>query len=111
MTSPSLRPPTSLIIGPAGSGKTTSLVTLLQNGLVVRMLATEPTAPNRVLEEARKRNVDSSKFDWQYISPTPPSWSALLDKAKIVNTMSLKDIADMKGGIAKTQGQQFIRFI
>lgn len=107
----SLRPPTTLIIGPAGAGKTSSLSTLLSQGLTVRMLATEPTAPNRVLEEAKRRNIDSSKFDWQYVSPTPPSWSALLDKAKIVNTMSLKDIADMKGGIAKPQGQQFIRFI
>jgi len=75
------------------------------------MLATESSAPNRVLEEARKRNIDSSRFDWQFISPTPPSWDSLLEKARIVNQLSLKDISDLKGGIAKTQGKQFIAFI
>ena len=79
-----LRPPTTLVIGPAGAGKTSSLVTLLQSGLHVRMLATEPTAPNRVLEEAKKRNIDSSRFDWNYVSPSPPNWSTLIEKARIV---------------------------
>lgn len=106
-----LRPPTSLIIGPAGTGKTSCNVTLLKKGLHVRMLATEPSAPNRVLEECRRLNIDSSKFDWTYVSPSPPNWSTLIEKAKIVNTMTLKDIADMKGGIAKSAGQQFIKFL
>lgn len=75
------------------------------------MLATESSAPNRVLEEAKKRNIDSSRFNWQFVSPTPPSWESLLEKAKVVNNMTLKDISDMKGGIAKSQGKQFIAFI
>ena len=106
-----LRPPSTLLIGGAGTGKTSSVVTLLKAGIAVRMLATESLAPNRVLEEARKRNIESGIFDWQFVSPTPPSWDSLLEKARIVNNLSLKDISDLKGGIAKSQGKQFITFI
>jgi hypothetical protein len=60
-----LNPPSTLIIGPAGSGKTSVLTTALRQGLSVRMLATEPAAPNRVLDHAKKANVDTSRFDWQ----------------------------------------------
>lgn len=106
-----LRPPSTLLIGGAGSGKTSSCVTLLSAGLAVNMLATESSAPNRILEEAKKRGIDSSRFHWQFVSPTPPTWNSLLEKARIVNQLSLKDISDLKGGIAKTQGKQFITFI
>ena len=106
-----LRPPSTLLIGGSGSGKTSSIVTLLKSGIAVRMLATESSAPNRVLEEARKRSIDSSRFDWQFVSPTPPSWDSLLEKARIVNQLALKDISELKGGIAKSQGKQFIAFI
>lgn len=106
-----LHPPSTLLMGPAGTGKTTSLVTLLAQGLAVRMLATEPSAPNRVLEEAKKRNVDSSKFHWKNISPSPVGWDALLKSGEIVNTMSLKDMADMRDGIAKPSGKQWIEML
>lgn len=107
----SLRPPSTLLIGGAGTGKTSSLVSLLQAGVAVRMLATESSAPNRVLEEARKRGIDSARFDWQFVSPTPPTWDSLLEKARLVNNLAMKDLADLKGGIAKSQGKQFIAFI
>lgn len=107
----SLRPPSTLIIGPAGTGKTTAIVTLLELGMKVRMLATEPSAPNRVLEECKKRNVDETKFDWKFVSPSPVKWDSLIESARLVNSMSIKDLADMKGGIAKQDGQQWIQFL
>jgi len=106
-----LRPPSTLLLGPAGTGKTTSLVTLLESGLKLRLLATEPSAPNRVLDEARKRNIDTSGFDWQFVSPSPPSWDALTQSATIVNTLGLKEIADMRGGIAKSDGKQWLAML
>lgn len=106
-----LHPPTTLLIGPAGTGKTTSGVTLLEAGLRVCMLATEPAAPNRVLEEAAKRNIDASRFHWHFVSPAVPEWDALIQSAQIVNTLSLKDIADMRTGIAKPHGKQWIELL
>lgn len=106
-----LHPPSTLLIGPAGTGKTTSGVTLLEAGLKVRMIATEPAAPNRVLEEAAKRNINAEGFDWHFVSPAVPAWDALIKSAEIVNAMSLKDIADMRTGIAKPDGKQWIELL
>lgn len=106
-----LRPPSTLLMGPGGTGKTTSICTLLACGLAVRMLATEPTAPNRVIQECIKRNIDYSRFHWCLISPTVPKWGSLIEAAKLTNTFSLAQLADLKGGIAKQDGQQWIKML
>lgn len=109
----SLLPPSTLLMGPAGTGKTSAIVTLLQAGLRVGLLATEPSAPNRVIEEAKRRGVTFpvDHFEWAFVSPSPPSWGALIESAKIVNTMSLKDISDMRSGIAKSDGKQWLALL
>lgn len=106
-----LHPPSTLLIGPTGTGKTTACVTLLEMGLKTRLLCTEPTSPNRILEEAKKRGIDTSAFEWRFVSPAVPAWDALLKSAEIVNAMSLKDIADMRSGIAKPDGKQWIELL
>ncbi len=106
-----LHPPSTLLMGPAGTGKTTSLATLIEAGLHVRLLATEPTAPNRVLDTLTARNLPTDKFDWQFVSPAMPGWDALLQSANVVNNMTLKDIADMRGGIARQDGKQWIALL
>lgn len=106
-----LNPPSTALMGPAGTGKTTALVTFLKMGLKVGMLATEPSAPNRVLEECRKAGIDDKNFHWKFVSPSPVGWNSLKESAKIVNTMTIKDIADMRSGIAKSDGTQWIRML
>lgn len=104
----SLHPPSVALIGPAGTGKTTSLVTLVESGVNLRMLATEPTAPNRVLDEIIARKLDPEKFDWQFISPAVPSWDALIKSGTVVKELSLKEMADMK---ADKQGDAWIKLL
>lgn len=106
-----LRPSTNLLIGPAGTGKTTSLVTILESGMKLRLLATEPSAPARVIEEAKKRKIPLDNFDWHFVSPAVPAWDSLIKSAEIVNAMSLKDISDMRTGIAKPDGKQWIEML
>ena len=106
-----LHPPSTLLIGPGGTGKTTSISTLLAQGLTVLMIATEPTAPNRVLEVCAQRNINSSKFHWKHISPAPPAWGSLINSAELINTLTIKDLADLKGGIAKQDGKQWITLL
>lgn len=110
MTS-SLRPPSTLLLGPAGTGKTTAVVTLIEAGVHVFMLATEPSAPSRVTEEILRRKLSIDLFDWCLISPAISSWAGLRESAEKVNTMSLKDLADLRGGIAKSDGKQWIALL
>lgn len=91
-----LHPSSTALIGPAGTGKTTSLVTLIESGLKLRMIATEPTAPNRVLDEIIARKLNPDHFDWMHISPSTPSWDAMKKAGSLVGSLSLKQIADLQ---------------
>lgn len=110
-TGPRLNPPSNLIIGPAGTGKTTSIASLIECGLKVRMLATEPTAPARVLAALKAKGLPDADFHWQFISPSPPSWTALEASADMISRLSLDDIAKQKTGIAKSDARQWITFL
>lgn len=122
MTTPAipifLNPPSNLLIGPAGTGKTWAVHTLLAAGLEVRMLATEHSAPNRVIQAVRTMEKDPAKqdemlkrFDWKFISPAPPKWASLKESADVINRLSLEDIAKMRTGIAKSDGKQWIEVL
>lgn len=110
-TQSTLHPPSTILIGPAGTGKTSSIATLLKAGLWVGMIATEPSAPNRVLTWCKEKGIDSSKFHWHFVSPSVPSWESLIQSATMVNTLTLKDIADRRDGIAKPDGKQWIAML
>lgn len=92
-----LTPPSTLVMGGGGSGKTTSLATLLQAGLKLRLLAMEPAAPNRVLERCKELNIDASNFHWKHVSPAVGSWEALMESAKLIKNLTLKELADTRG--------------
>lgn len=113
-----LNPPSNLLIGPAGTGKTFSVYTLLKAGLKVRMIATEHSAPNRVIEAVRRFEPDAKaqeemldRFDWQFISSAPPAWKALKETADVINRLSLEDIAKQRTGIAKGDAKQWLALL
>lgn len=108
---PLLRPPSILLMGPAGTGKTTSLSSILASGLNLRMLATEPTAPSRVLDECAKRKIDNSRFHWQFVSPSTPKWDSLKESARLISMLSMKDLSNLTQGIAKPDNSQWITFL
>lgn len=104
-------PPSTLLIGPAGVGKTTSLVTLMQAGLKLRLLATEPSAIHRVLVEANRRKLSPELFDWTYVSPGVTKWETLMESAKQINTLTLKAISELSQGIAKPDGKMWLTLL
>ncbi len=109
-----LNPPSTALLGPGGTGKTSALVTVLEAGYNLRMIATEHSSPNRVIQELHRRKLSPKlldKFEWQFVSPSPTSWDSLKESARIVNTMSLEDISKMRSGIAKSDGTQWIKLL
>lgn len=77
-----------LLMGDAGTGKTHSLRTLVDSGLEVFALFTEPGMD--VVAD-----IPSSKLHWNYVSPSTVSWGALRDSAHKINTMAFKTLAEL----------------
>jgi len=96
-TAPSAIPGTNvLLIGPAGTGKTYSIATLVDSGIEVFFLALEPG-----IEALLGYWVDAGKpvpqnLHWHFLPPADASFTALQDAANKINMMSLKALADMQ---------------
>lgn len=77
-----------LLVGSVGTGKTHSLRTLVEAGLEVFAIFTEPGM--EVVAD-----IPSDKLHWKYLSPSTVSWDAILDSAKKLNTLSFKAVAEL----------------
>lgn len=97
-----VRLPNVLLFGPVGSGKTFSLRTIVDAGLELFVIQTEPS---EVLSDLPKDRVH-----WHYIAPTQVGWDTLRDKAKKINTMS-PDALSKLVDINRSKYQQWMEFI
>lgn len=81
--------PKVMLVGGTGAGKTHSIRTLVEAGLEVFVLFTEPGM--EVLAD-----IPADKLHWHYLPPASPDWADMIDSAKKINTMSLKLLAGME---------------
>lgn len=86
-------PPSTLLMGAAGSGKTTSIATLLAAGKEVFLLATERASINRVLLRCKELNIPTEKFRYHYLSPKRTGFSALIDASTMLKNWGVDEIA------------------
>lgn len=75
--------PKVMLVGGTGTGKTHSIRTLVEQGLEVFVLFTEPGM--EVLAD-----IPADKLHWHYLPPASPDWADMIDSASKINTMSLK---------------------
>jgi hypothetical protein len=80
--------PKIMLVGGTGSGKTHSIRTLVDSGLEVFCLFTEPGM--EVLAD-----IPADKLHWHYIPAASASWADMLDSAKKINTMSFEGLAKL----------------
>jgi len=83
--------PKELLIGASGSGKTHSLKTLIEAGMQVVGVFTEPGM--EVLEEL----TCEMGMHYVYIAPAAASWAEMKDAATQINTMSNDSLQKMAG--------------
>lgn len=98
-----LQPPACILMGPTGTGKTDSIITLLQAGLEVFVIITEPDGIVSLIDSAMRRKVPIDNLHWSYCPPAITGTDALIQMAKEVGSKSYAEIQDMKGGIAKSE--------
>lgn len=81
--------PKIMLVGGTGTGKTHSIRTLVESGLEVFVLFTEPGM--EVLAD-----IPADKLHWHYLPPASPTWGDMEDSARKINTLSLKTLAGME---------------
>lgn len=110
-----LQPPSCIVMGPTGTGKTDSIITLLQAGLEVFVIITEPDGIVSLIDSAMRRKVPIDKLHWAYCPPAIMGVSAIMEMATTINSMGFQQVQDIKNGIAKPEtreaGMKILRLI
>lgn len=105
MPSPIIVPgPKVLLVGGSGTGKTHSLRTIINSGLKVFVLFSEPG------QEVIADIPCASGMHWAYIAPAAPDWATMLDVANKINMLSYEMLSKQRD-MHKRKFDEFIRWI
>jgi hypothetical protein len=108
---PNLQPPHCLLMGPAGSGKTTSIATFAKAGIECFVIITEPTGVDSLLDAWEREKLSIDLLHYAVVSPASPGWQGFKDLGIRINSMSYKDLSELKSGIGKETMRQFPRLL
>src|SRR5258708_2325840 len=81
-----------MLIGPTGVGKTYSLRTIIESGLELFVMSTEPG-----IEHLLGHIPCESGCHWHYVAPARPSWDAMLSNARLINSLGNDALQKMQG--------------
>lgn len=109
----SVSPPSILMLGEPGNGKTFSLATIPQHKHIKKFfyLFTDPGGDESLIDGLRHYDVPVDKIHWHYIPPASQGWDTLEELATKVNTMDYNSIANIKAGINKREHRQMFDII
>lgn len=103
--------PAVLLMGEPGTGKTRSLITLMQCGLELFVLGTETRFRETLLDTITAMGLDRSKLHTKLISPARPSFATMASQAKLVNSMSYESLSEIKLMTGREQYSQFVELL
>lgn len=92
-----LQPPSILLEGASGSGKTSSIVTLLTAGLEVFVIGTEPGFVDSLLDRAAALHTPLDKLHWMSVLPATEGWEALDEMTRVIGTLDFEGVSKLKG--------------
>lgn len=91
---PAIQPPSVLLLGGPGAGKTYSLATLAEAGLEVFVIVTEPVGLDTLVDVFAKKNL-MHKLHWNQITPSRPGFSDLIKAAEMISIQTYETLAKM----------------
>lgn len=94
-----------LLLGPPGTGKTSSLRTVLDHRQNLFVLATEPGI------ETILGDLPADRVHWHYIPPAAPDWETMIKSARTINSLNIDQLIKTGGGGSKAEYRQFIEVL
>lgn len=98
-----LQPPSVLLMGAPGAGKTDSLATLIEAGLEVFVIMTEPGGVESLLDSCTRRKLPIDKLHWTSVLPATGNWSALESMVTEISNKGYEDLQKIKSGVGKSE--------
>jgi len=93
----SLVPPSTLLQGASGAGKTSSIVTLLLAGIEVFVIGTEPGFIDSLIDRCRELKADMTKLHWVSCLPATDGWDAMDSMINAIGGGDFESISKLKG--------------
>jgi len=106
---PQIPTPSVLLLGAPGTGKTDVLVDLINLGLELFVISTEPNGVDTLLDAVDRRKADLNKLHWKSIQPFTGDFESMLKTAEKTGIMSFDAITKMTG--AKPKRSQFYELL
>lgn len=107
---PHQQAPSVLLLGPSGSGKTHALTTILEAGLELFVIITEPHGLETLLTACASKGLPTSNLHWMEIFPARPGFDSLEQMARKVSIMDQGALANLKPG-GERQEAQWIKLL
>jgi hypothetical protein len=102
-----IQPPSVVLLGPTGSGKTDSVASFIEAGVEVFFLGTEPGACEVLIDSAMRRKVDMGKLHFHQLTLAAPPWSAIKSNIEAVQHMNFESLSKVSD-IAKKEMKHFM---
>lgn len=105
MTEPLIQPPSILLMGEVGAGKTHLISTLAESGLEVFVIITEPTGLETLLDVWASKKLNLTKLHYKIITPSRVGIEGLTNVAKKVSMLDFGGLASLKPSGDRTKAQ------
>lgn len=103
------RAPSVLLLGPPGTGKTHSLVTIMEFGTELFYICTEPNGLETLIDAMRKKGIPADMLHYKIIEPSRPGFHTLQAMASKITEMGFDSLSKL--GPTERSNAQFITLV